>query len=307
MNLNGVDLNLLLVFDALMLERSVTKAGDRVCLSQPAVSAALNRLRHVLNDELFIRRSDGMHPTPRALELEKPIRLALSMIDDSLKPSHFNPFKSSTLFTIAMNDLGATMFVPHLASRLSQIAPLTNIVIIHADGSSAIKLLDEGKVDMAIGLFTEDANRLGHEKIYDIPCSCAMRRDHPLSKKEMTLNHFSQNPQLAISHDGGVSRIIDRTLRENGLQRRVAFTVPHFLSGIFTLANTDLIAILPDKLISRFGAAANINSVKTPFLNIDISCSLIWDPKNSNNESHSWLRSTIQTIAEDYRLDLWKS
>jgi DNA-binding transcriptional LysR family regulator len=305
MNLNGIDLNLLLVFDALMIERSVTKAGDRVCLSQPAVSSALNRLRHLLNDDLFIRKSDGMHPTPRALELEKPIRSALSIINNSLEPTHFNPFKSNKLFTIAMNDLGAALFLPHLASRLSQIAPLINIIITHADGSNAIKLLEDGKVDMAIGLFSEDIDRFGHEKMYDIPCSCTMRLSHPLLKQKISIDDFAKNAQLAITHDGGVSKTINEILHKNNLQRRIAFTVPHFLPGIFTLANTDLIAVLPNKLISRFGPTARIGSVKTPFLDINISCQLIWNLKHTNSESHTWMRSTIKTISEDYRLDLW--
>jgi DNA-binding transcriptional LysR family regulator len=299
-NLASVDLNLLLVFDALMIERSVTKAGNRVCLSQPAVSAALNRLRHLTNDELFVRRTDGMHPTQRALELEDPIRKALLQINDALEPQAFSPSESTRSFCIALNDLGAAMIMPHLASSLSHIAPQINITVEHADGEQAIRLIESGKVDMAVGLFDKPGDTVEFEKLYDIPFSCAMRFNHPLIGKDIDIDHFAATSQLAITHDGGISRMIDKLLVHHAKRRRIAFTVPHFLAGAFVLTNTDLIATLPNKLIRRFGSAAGIRAVEMPFAQMQIECGMAWNKETSKSHAHIWMRSLLRDICNAY-------
>lgn len=305
MNLAGVDLNLLLVFDALMIERSVTRAASRVCLSQPAASAALNRLRRLMNDELFIRRTNGMHPTQRALELEGPLRKALVQIKEALEPQVFAPNKSSRSYRIALNDLGAAMIMPLLTSRLAHIAPSISITVEHADGENAIALIEAGKVDMAMGLFEEPGVGYEFEKLYDIPFSCAMRFNHPLIGKAISLDDFCATSQLAIAHDGGASRIIDKHLVQQGRRRRIAFTVPHFLSGAFVLTNSDLIATLPNKLIRRFGAAAGIRAVELPFSQVQTTCGLIWNSQTSSSPPLKWMRSMMRDICSEYRLDRW--
>ncbi|MGF6767044.1 MULTISPECIES: LysR family transcriptional regulator [Paraburkholderia] len=306
MNLAGVDLNLLLVFDALMIERSVTRAASRVCLSQPAASAALGRLRHLMNDELFVRHADGMHPTQRALELEGPLRRALLQINEALEPQTFTPSKSSHSYRIAFNDLGAAMMMPLLTSRLAHLAPNIGVVVEHADGNHAISRVEGGKVDMAMGLFDASGVAYDFEKLYDIPFSCAMRFNHPLIGKSISVDDFCATPQLAIAHDGGASTMLDRQLIALGKRRRLAFTVPHFLSGLFALSNSDLIAVLPSKLIRRFGAAAGIRAVDMPFTRIHTTCGLIWNTQNAPSPPNKWMRSVLRDICSEYHLDRWE-
>jgi DNA-binding transcriptional LysR family regulator len=305
MNLAGVDLNLLLVFDALMIERSVTRAANRVCLSQPAASAALSRLRHLMNDELFVRQADGMHPTQRALELEGPLRRALQQINEALEPKTFTPSKSSHNYRIAFNDLGAAMVMPLLTSRLAHLAPNIGVVVEHADGNHAINLAEGGKVDMAMGLFDSRGVAYDFEKLYDIPFSCAMRFNHPLIGKSISVDDFCATPQLTIAHDGGAGAMLDRQLVALGKRRRVAFTVQDFLSGLFALTNSDLIAVLPSKLIRRFGAAAGIRAVDMPFTAIHTTCGLIWSTQSAPSPPNKWMRSMLRDICSEYRLDRW--
>jgi DNA-binding transcriptional LysR family regulator len=306
MNLAAVDLNLLLVFDALMIERNVTRAGNRVCLSQPAVSAALNRLRHLTGDDLFIRRTDGMLPTARALALEEPVRRALQQISSALEPPCFTPADSERSFHIALNDLGATMIMPHLAARLGSDAPKVDITVEHADGEQALHLLEAGKIDLALGLIDDPGSRFCSEKLYDIPCSCAMRRDHPLLAGALSVKRFVATPQLAIAQDGGMGRIIDRSLDEHRLRRRIAMTMPHFLAGLFVLGHTDLIAVLPDKLIKRFGPAAGIVGVPIPFATVQIASTLVWNRQTDASPPHDWLRRVLVQICEQHHLDRWE-
>ncbi len=150
MDLAGVDLNLLVVFDALMAERHVTRAGDRIGLSQPAVSAALNRLRHLLKDDLFIRRADRMQPTRKAQELAIPLRQALMQIQAALEPQTFDPATAKCTFKLATNDFAASILLPSLGAKLSLEAPSIDLRLIYADDALGMKLLDEDGIDLAI-------------------------------------------------------------------------------------------------------------------------------------------------------------
>lgn len=153
MDLAGVDLNLLVVFDALMAERHVTRAGERIGLSQPAMSAALSRLRYLLKDELFIRRSDGMHPTRRAQFLAVPLRQALLQIQEALEPETFVPVEAKRTFKLATNDFAASILLPTLGMRISAEAPKVDIRVIAADDPLAMTLLDQDVADLAIAPF----------------------------------------------------------------------------------------------------------------------------------------------------------
>ncbi len=153
MNLRKFDLKALLVFDAVMTERSTTKASYQLSMSQPAVSSALNRLRYGLEDELFIRGADGMRPTPRALELAAPIRQALTQLSEALEPVEFVPANASRTFTFTMTDHVALLILPTLAKRLEKVAPNIDIRVKPNTNVNAPELLNSGEIDFAIGVF----------------------------------------------------------------------------------------------------------------------------------------------------------
>ena len=149
MNLAGVDLNLLVVFDALMVERNTTRAGDRIGMSQPAVSKALNRLRHLCKDDLFIRCAEGMKPTPRAIELAAPVQQALQELSNALEPNVFDPATEKRIFRIMTNDLIARLMMPMVMARLDRVAPNIEIHLI-PEVSNSLGRVEKNEVDLAL-------------------------------------------------------------------------------------------------------------------------------------------------------------
>jgi DNA-binding transcriptional LysR family regulator len=305
MNLATFDLNLLVAFDALMMERSVTRAGMKLGLSQPAMSANLRRLRELLKDELFERGSDGMRPTPRAMALAAPIRQILQQVQTTLDPSPFDPCVANRRFRIAMNDLGVALFLPPLSQTLRRWSTGITFELLQADEERAIDLLESGEADIAVGPFTSKHDRFHSVLLFDAPFACAMRADHPLAGKALTLEEFAGASQISIAQRGDPVRVVDRILAEAGLKRRIAFTVPHYLTVPFLLATTDLLAVIPTKLVERFGASEGIVTAEAPFAQLTVPTLMLWASGANDDSGNAWLRATLHKIVKDYRLDHW--
>jgi DNA-binding transcriptional LysR family regulator len=300
MDLAGVDLNLLVVFDALMAERHVTRAGERIGLSQPAVSAALNRLRHLLKDELFIRRADGMQPTRKAEELAIPLRQALMQIQIALEPQTFEPATAKRTFKIATNDFAASILLPKLGAKLSQEAPGIDLRLIYADDALGMKMLEEDAIDLAIAPFEAIAPPFERQHLLE-PAGflCVMRKDHPLVGKPLTLEVFAAAPQLLISRTGDATGFVDEILAEVGLQRRVAFTVPSFLLAPVILAETDYIAVLPRRLVEMFQQMVELVAYEPPFPQRKFPLGMLWHQRLNKDPGLLWLRITLVDVAAD--------
>lgn len=298
MDLAGVDLNLLVVFDALMAERHVTKAGEKIGLSQPAMSAALNRLRYLLKDELFIRRSDGMQPTRKAQELAIPLRQALLQIQTALEPQNFVPETEVRTFKLATNDFAASILLPSLGSRIGELAPNIDLRVIAADDSLAIQLLDEDAVDLAIAPFEQHDPQFERQHLLD-PAGflCVMRKGHPLAGKPLTLEVFAATPQLLISRKGEASGFVDNILAEVDLQRRVAFTVPSFLLAPIVLLKTDYIAVLPRRLVDMFQEMTDLVAYEPPFTQRKFPLAMLWHQRLSKDPGLVWLRNILAEVA----------
>lgn len=300
MDLAGVDLNLLVVFDALMAERHVTRAGERIGLSQPAVSAALKRLRHLLKDDLFIRRSDEMQPTRKAQELAVPLRQALTQIQAALKPQVFEPTTAQRSFKLATNDFAASMLLPILGAKLSAEAPGIDLRVIYADDALGMKLLDEDAIDLAIAPFENPAPQFERQHLLD-PAGflCVMRKGHPLAGQPLTLEDFAAAPQLLISRTGDASGFVDEILTEIGLRRRVAFTVPNFLLAPIVLAQTDYIAVLPRRMVEMFQQMVDLVAYEPPFPQRKFPLRILWHQRLSSDPGLYWLRATLRSVAEE--------
>jgi DNA-binding transcriptional LysR family regulator len=306
MNLASFDLNLLVAFDALMDERNVTRAGNKIGLSQPAMSAVLKRLRTVTQDELFERSGDGMRPTARAIELAGPIRQALQQIQATLDPGPFDPGRTKRTFRIATNDLGAALMLPPLSEKLKMWSDGIDFEFLYVDGDRALELLQSGIADVAIGPYNNKYDQLHSALLYEAPFACALRVDHPLANQPMTLETFAQTPQIVVAQRGDPAPKIDQVLAEAGLKRRVAFTLPHYLAVPFLLARTDLIAVIPTKLVERFGTTEKIRVADAPFARLTIKTTLLWTNGANNNSANTWLRGEIIKIAEEYQLEHWR-
>lgn len=298
MDLAGVDLNLLVVFDALMAERHVTRAGERIGLSQPAVSAALNRLRHLLRDDLFIRRADQMQPTRRAQELAVPLRQALIQIQTALEPQMFDPAIARRTFKLATNDFAASILLPSLSTKLSLEAPNVDLRLIYADDAWGMKLLEEDVIDLAIAPFESPQPQFERQHLLD-PGGflCVMRKGHPLADKPLTVESFAVTPQLLISRTGDASGFVDEILAEVGLKRRVAFTVPSFLLAPIVLAQTDYIAVLPRQLVEMFQQMTDLIAYEPPFPQRKFPLGMLWHQRLSKDPGHLWLRNTLKEVA----------
>src|SRR5260221_9382431 len=204
MNWGAFDLNLLIVFDAVMQERSVTRAGQRIGLSQPAMSHALGRLRHMLKDELFIRAPDGMVPTPRAEALAQPLRNALSEMQLALEPAAFDPAASDRGFVVVVNNYSAVVLTPALVTAAAAAAPGVRLDLRPRGTLDVVERLDRGDLDLAVGSLENPGERFATETLLEDPYVTVMRRGHSAGPRKPTPKAVAHlpPPQLPSPHPG---------------------------------------------------------------------------------------------------------
>src|SRR3954451_15501983 len=180
--LGAIDLNLLVVFDAIMRDRSVTRAGQRLGLSQPAMSHALTRLRHMLKDELFVRSPNGMTPTPRAEDLATPIRIALDGLQQSLEPIQFEPLKATMTFRIAVDNYAAIVLVAPIAAHVASVAPGVRLDFRPSGTLNVLEQLDRSELHLAIGPPGVQGERFSHRRLLQDQFVVVYRKGHPAAK-----------------------------------------------------------------------------------------------------------------------------
>lgn len=301
MNLRRLDLNLLVIFDALMLERNVTRAARRVGLSQPALSNALSRLRHYLKDELFVRGPEGMRPTPRALELAPELHHALRQIETVLDPVDFDPGTAERTFSIDANDYIVTTSIPPLMQRLARTAPGIDVRILPPTGR-ALERLEAREVEFAVGAFGEIPDRFGVEILDDNVFVCMMRRDHAMARGPLNLARYASAKHLLITPRGDASGFADEVLARHGLRRRIALTVNQFTVAPAIIANSDLVVTLPKRIADvyapLFGLKLRPSPVPVPAAYRTIE--LIWHKRLGQHPAHIWFRQVLKEIITEY-------
>ena len=301
MNLAGMDLNLLIVFDAVMRERNVTRAADLVGLSQPAVSNALSRLRHHLKDELFIRSPEGMKATPRALELAEPVRTALHNLEVVLAPPEFDPLTSRRSFKVAAMDYATSVIFPRIVDQMTELAPEINLRVLPPD--DALDALDNQTADFALIPMPDPPERFEYETLGGETFVLLMRAGHPLATGKLTLERFVEYPHLLVSLRGEATGFVDDALKEHGLTRRVAMTVPQFSMTPQILAATDMVLTVPKGLADTYGPAYQL--VQRPALVSgprDFSTlQLIWHRRLASHPAHNWFRETFLRLVRSGR------
>src|ERR1700722_6554185 len=226
MNERTFDFNLLIVFDAMMLERSVTRAGRRIGLSQPAVSHALNRLRYMLQDELFVRTADGMMPTPRADRLAQPLSSALSEMRLAMTPDKFDPATSDHHFNIVVNNYAAIVLSPPLVTAISKAAPALRLDIRPSGNWNIIDALDRGDVDLALGALEGPGDRFLSAPLLEDRWVLVMRRGHPAGRRKLSAEGLATLSHLEISSSYEDTGFIDQWLGKSQLVRRIALRAP---------------------------------------------------------------------------------
>ncbi|MSQ67222.1 MAG: LysR family transcriptional regulator [Gammaproteobacteria bacterium] len=297
MNLRRLDLNLLVIFDALMAERHVTRAARRVSLSQPAFSNALARLRHYLKDDLFIRQATGMLPTPRALELAPHIHAALLALEHALDQPVFEPATTTQVFTLDTNDYLVGAAMPQLMQRLAALAPGVNVRVVPPN-SRAFQRLDAREVDFVLGGFGAIPERYGVAIIEDNEFSCLMDSQHPLTRGKLDLVRYAAAKHLLITPRGDATGFVDLALAEHGLTRRIALTVNQFSVVPAIIANSDLIVTLPKRMAEqyapRYHLAQRPSPVPTPAAYAHIQ--LLWLRRSSGQAALMWFANLLLDI-----------
>jgi DNA-binding transcriptional LysR family regulator len=296
MNWGAFDLNLLIVFDAVMRERSVTRAGDRIGLSQPAVSHALGRLRYMLKDELFVRTPEGMIPTPRAEHLAEPLRQALRGMELALEPEKFVPEEATRRFVIAVNNYAAVVLAPAMVIAAAAAAPRLGLDLLPSGTRDIAALLDRGELDLAIGSFEESGERFATMELFGDSYVAAMKQDHPARRAKLTEKALAALPHLEISSSGEDSSFVDEQLRKRRLARNITHRAPH-LSAAAILANSEMVAVLSRRLAEAFLGTHRLAICELAFAAPASRTEMLWHRRFDNQPAHLWLRKLIQETA----------
>jgi len=297
MNWGAFDLNLLIVFDAVMQDRSVTRAGNHIGLSQPAMSHALSRLRHMLKDELFIRTPQGMVPTPRAEMLAQPLRNALTEMQHALEPAVFDPSASDRHFALALNNYAAVVLAPALVAAVSAAAPAVCLDLRPSGTLDIVDRLDRGDLDLVLGSTEPPGERFTTIELLDDPFVMVLRRGHPASRGKLSAAKFAALPHLEISSSHEDTSFIDSWLEEQGLARRIALRAP-FLSAAPIIAHSDLVANLSRRIAREFVRNHALKFREPPYQSRQVRTTMLWHRRWDHHPAHRWLRNIIASLSK---------
>ncbi|MEE1925350.1 LysR family transcriptional regulator [Pseudomonas sp. 148P] len=304
MNLNKVDLNLFIVFDAIYTEANLTRAGQIVGITQPAVSNALARLRETFNDPLFVRTAQGMVPTPMAQNIIGPVRNALSLLRVSVQESRiFNPLQANKTFRISMTDLTEAVVLPPLFQRLRRLAPAVVIESFLCKRRETTKELAAGRLDFAVDAPLNTDPQVRHVKLMQDQYVCAMRQGHPMAKDRISLDEYMSLTHIHISSRRNGLGYVDLALGKMGLQRRIALRSQHYLMASQVLQQTDMVMTVPE----RFARRHQLNYASLPVNDVPpLETHLYWHESTDQDPANRWMREQIielcQTVvAQDER------
>ena len=301
MDLHGIDLNLLVAFDALMAERSVTKAGRRIGRTQPAMSAALSRLRALFDDQLFVRSQDGLQPTPRALELADPLGRALEEIGRTLGfAQEFDPALSRVTLNIALQEHAAFKLLPHIVKCLHEKAPATKLAVrAYTARDEAIALLDGGTTDLAVGVPPASApGRIFSRPLFQEHYVSILRKDHPAADRPLSLDTFLSLEHLLVSPEGDRFGHTDAALAELGLKRSLAITLTQMYAAPALIAGSDLIATLMRGVVEVSGYEDRVSILEPPIALEPCCYVMCWHRRNDTHPAQSWLRDCVASVSD---------
>jgi DNA-binding transcriptional LysR family regulator len=317
LNLKALDLNLLRVFDALEQERSVTGAGKRLNITQSAISHALNRLRVLLDDELFVRSSDGMIPTPRAIEIAPRLHEGLMQITFALDPPKFVPAVAEHTFTLACHSHVSTVLLPHVMARLRREAPGVELHV-RPISVGIVADFDAARTDISIGDFRHIPERFDKEQLMTDRVVWALRADHPFAEGEFTIEKLCTLPHIVLSTGDQTQVTADGFVVEEGLELRamrtddeplrsafaslkreriIRMSVPDSPTALAIVGSTDMAALVPLRLAQPLALAYKVRLFNPPYASAPSQMILVWHRSFGEQPAITWLRSVIRTVA----------
>jgi DNA-binding transcriptional LysR family regulator len=298
MNLRSIDLNLLVILDALLTERQVTRAGQKVGLTQPAVSNALARLRYVFKDEILVRTALGMELTPRAKALVSPIRQVMKQIEELFELDYqFNPFTSERHFTVRMSDLIELLILPNLLRRIRDTAPRIGMDIMHLSAAKTAEALESGRLDLAISAGLEHSGGLASQTVFQDRLVCVVSRTHPEADRPLTLERFVALDFLNVSINPVDHGLVDTMLANLSCTRRIALNVPHWLVVPNMLDALPYAVIMSERHAQSLGDRRLVIH-ELPLPVEPVTWSLYWHRRHDASNAHAWLRNCIAEVAE---------
>jgi DNA-binding transcriptional LysR family regulator len=308
MDLKDVDLNLLVVFNQLLIERRVSRVADNLGLSQPAVSNALARLRKVTDDTLFLRTTKGMEPTPFAQQLAEPIAYALGLIHSAVNQrTSFHPATAERAFTVGMTDIGEIYFLPRLMEELAKVAPGVTMSTVR---NTSVNLRDEmeaGHIDLAIGLLPQLKAGFFQRRLFRQRYVCMFRKGHALDKRKLSLTDFSSANHVVVVSEGTGHGKVDELLERGGVARNVLLTVPHFVAVGHILQHSDMVATVPERLAQALVGPFALVYATHPAALPEIAINMFWHAKYHKDPANEWLRSLVFRIHADHPADTVKA
>jgi DNA-binding transcriptional LysR family regulator len=307
MNFRTLDLNLLRVFDVVMTERSVTRAAERLAMTQPAVSNALRRLREATREDLFIPSQTGVTPTRQAEVLWPTVRAALGGLREAFEPQTFDPLTDARSFTLTMADATAAVILPGLAVALDTAQARVELRFVPLATRDPRALLERGEADLALGFFPElpallaaaaDGDAMQFERLWGCEYVCVMRRDHPLAaRRTLTLDAFCAARHLRVSFAGRSRGFVDEALERLGRRRQVMITVNQFHSAACVVRQSDLLTVMPRSFVPATGFANELTWRALPLELPGIDVSLLWHRRHEQDAGQRWLRGMLRSAS----------
>jgi DNA-binding transcriptional LysR family regulator len=297
-----LDLNLLVVFHAVMQERSATAAGVRLNMSQPAVSHALTRLRQSLGDDLLVRTPDGLDPTPFALRIEAGVAEALDQLRTTIEGAKdFVPKTAEREFTIALNNYSALVLAAPIAEAVARAAPGIRLNLRPSGNLVVTENLDRGSIDLVISQIPAPAERFSDVRLFDEGFSALVREAHPaVADGDISIQALGELRHLVLSSTGENTQFVDVALKKAGQSRRVAMQAPLLAAGRI-LIESDLVAVVGTRAARALAAVSPLRVARLPFETPSFPIAMLWHRRFDDFEAHKWLRGLITKVGRELR------
>lgn len=298
-DLRNFDLNLLIVFEAVYTAGNVSHAAKQLNQSQPTLSNSLSRLRAIVNDPLFVRKSNGVEPTAKATSMIGPVREALQIIRSGVSEGlEFDPEKDKRHFRMVMLDQLEPVLMPHVV-RTIQDHPNVTLEMLHIAYEPVIDGLNDGSLDLVLAPHLPDAKEIEQEVVGHVDLVMVARKDHPEIDGEVTLDQFQRLGQIALIPKLRAMTRMDEYLRQKGIDRHITYTSSKFWAFPHMIATTDLIAQLPGDFAREAAKYYPLQLCAVPFDVPNQQVYMIWKANRTNESSHSWLREQIRQAYKD--------
>ena len=298
MLLRNIDLNLLVVLDALLTEKHVTRTGVRLHLSQPAISHSLSKLRVLLDDPLLIRQGNDVVLSALAQNLQAPLKVILGQIETLLGQSiDFVPTDSQRTFRVAMSDYGAAIVLPKLLVQLRAKAPDTSLVVVQDSRLGMLEQIEQGKIDLALGVFAGLPADVSSDVLFEETFTCLLDRRSLADNAVLDLESYLARPHLLVSTDGNTQGEVDNVLRAQGLHRRVAVNVPHWGAAPGMIADTDLILTVATRTLDNLSYGDTLIARAPPMTVAPFNYVQVWHQRFNEDPAHRWLRDLIRQVS----------